>query len=361
VVASSTTAQTGVQPPTEFRCYTNSSGAQQNLEVAIRRAQASASPRLDLWIYQSPQSLEHPVVAGSVLEPATSPKTFAAGAVCWNSTTVESFSSQGPTIDGRIKPDIAGPDGVSSGTYGSSPACNGAGFYGTSAAAPHVGGAAALVKQANPSFSPAQIQSFLVDRAVDLPPIGPDNGTGNGKLSMGVPPASLSVPTDTPTPTATATSTASPTATRTPTATSTPTRTPTATTTACTGNRPNVGRSAGRVDPDRLQVILTAGAGNIQSVDAIRLTNTNVTVDGTTLPSNGQIAVGRSSTTLMITRKGPGAFTAELSITDGCGPYPLFFGGGDDGKPTGASQSVGTDLRAGATPAVQPTSGGRTR
>jgi hypothetical protein len=278
---------------------------------------------------------------------------------------VESFSSQGPTIDGRIKPDIAGPDGVSSGTYGSSPACNGAGFYGTSAAAPHVGGAAALVKQANPSFSPAQLQSFLVDRAVDLPPVGRDNGTGSGKLSMGQPPVSLAIATETPTstPTSTATSTASPTATMTPTSTgtATATRTSTPTTTPCAGNRPNVGRSAGRMDPDRLQVILTAGAGNIQSVRAVKFTNANVTVDGTTLPANGQVTVNRSSTTLMISRAGSGPFTAELSVTDGCGPYPLFFGAGDDGKPTAASKSAGAGVGAGATPAAQPASGGRTR
>ena len=43
-------------------------------------------------------------------------------------------------------------------------------------------GAAALVAEANPSFTPAQIQSFLEGRAVDLGTAGKDNLYGSGKL-----------------------------------------------------------------------------------------------------------------------------------------------------------------------------------
>jgi len=101
------------------------------------------------------------------------------GATYWQDDVLEDFSSQGPTRDGRIKPDLAAPDGVSvrSEWYAS-------GFYGTSASAPHVAGGAALVLQASPAFSPMQIQSWLEDRAVDLGTAGKDNAYGAGRLNL---------------------------------------------------------------------------------------------------------------------------------------------------------------------------------
>ncbi len=98
--------------------------------------------------------------------------------------TLESFSSQGPTIDSRVKPDITGWDGVSSAVFGLPSA--GHGFYGTSAAAPGVAGAAALVAAANPAFDAAQIQSFLERRAGHgSPNTPPTNATGHGLLTLG--------------------------------------------------------------------------------------------------------------------------------------------------------------------------------
>jgi len=74
--------------------------------------------------------------------PATSPDdmTLTTGAVYWDNDTLESFSSRGPTQDGRRGTDIVAPDGTQSDTYGSS-------FYGTSAACPHAAGAAALLAE----------------------------------------------------------------------------------------------------------------------------------------------------------------------------------------------------------------------
>jgi hypothetical protein len=115
--------------------------------------------------------------AGSITEPADSPSAFAVGAANWQGCGLEPFSSQGPTIDARIKPDITGFDGVSSNLADLSP------FYGTSASAPHVAGAAAIVAGANPSMTAVQIQDFLQSRAGTTPV----NTVGYGVLNLGLP------------------------------------------------------------------------------------------------------------------------------------------------------------------------------
>jgi hypothetical protein len=131
------------------------------------------------------------------------------GAVNWRDNQLEPFSSRGPTADGRIKPDLVGPDGVSNAVYAPQ------GFYGTSAAAPHIAGAAALVWGAYPQATAQEIRDFLINHAVDLDPSGADNDTGAGLLVLSdppppptpVPPTPTSepgAPTITPQPTATA-------------------------------------------------------------------------------------------------------------------------------------------------------------
>src|SRR5262249_39742622 len=56
---------------------------------------------------------------------------------------------------------------------------------GTSAASPTTVGAAALVKQANPSFKAPQLQAFLEQKAVvDIGPPGVDDQTGAGALRL---------------------------------------------------------------------------------------------------------------------------------------------------------------------------------
>jgi subtilisin family serine protease len=189
IVASSRNAQTGAQPPAEQLCFSNP-GAKHSFAIEIVRVSGSGSPRLDLFISPGPD-FEHQVAAGSITEPASSPAALAVGAVCWLGDAFETYSSRGPTIDGRVKPDLVAPANVSSATYGSFRACEGSGFAGTSAAAPHVAGAAALVKQAHPSLDAAGLRSFLESRALDLGVPGPDELFGVGKLLLGAAPAAL--------------------------------------------------------------------------------------------------------------------------------------------------------------------------
>ena len=83
-----------------------------------------------------------------------------------------------PSLQIRQKPDLAGIDGVSVTGTGGFPGT----FFGTSAAAPHVAGIAALLKQTRPSASPAKLRQALENGAVDLGAAGPDNVFGRGRV-----------------------------------------------------------------------------------------------------------------------------------------------------------------------------------
>jgi hypothetical protein len=204
--ASSTGLQSCSQDPVEVLSYVSPGSSTYSLW--IRRVNAEGTAHSHVYTFY--QNLQYQAAAGSLVEPADDPSVLTSGAVPWSSPdTVEYFSSRGPTDDGRIKPDLVGPDGVSNATYGS--------FFGTSASSPHAAGAAALVLQAHPGWTPAQVGSFLEARAVDLGDPGPDNVFGTGRLHLGQPEAATTAtPTPTSTPTATATPTFSPTATATP-------------------------------------------------------------------------------------------------------------------------------------------------
>lgn len=130
-------------------------------------------------------SLPHPdfiTPEYSLASPSDARGALAVAAVNWADDELEPYSSQGPTSDGRIKPDIAAPSVVDSLSYAPEA------FDGTSAAAPHVAGAAALVLEAFPDYTPDEVIAFLEGRALDLGPPGEDNGFGAGRLDLGAAP-----------------------------------------------------------------------------------------------------------------------------------------------------------------------------
>jgi len=121
---------------------------------------------------------------------------------------IASYSSHGPANNGATKPDVAAIDGVSiTGSGGfSSP------FFGTSAAAPHVAGLAALLLELRPELlsgeqgddpvaDRAALRNAIVGTAVDLGNAGVDNIFGSGRVNGLSAGQLLTVPTPTPTPT----------------------------------------------------------------------------------------------------------------------------------------------------------------
>ncbi len=120
----------------------------------------------------------------SITEPADAESVLAVGAVDslnWETGPQEDFSSQGPTnawngSAARIKPDVVAPDGVTTLTYGDS------NFMGTSAAAPHVAGLAALILSQKPYLTPDDLQDYIESNAIDMDYPGKDNFYGWGKI-----------------------------------------------------------------------------------------------------------------------------------------------------------------------------------
>ena len=86
------------------------------------------------------------------------------------------YSSQGPTRDGRITPEISAPTSVTSVTIPS--------FTGTSSSSPHIAGLAAILRQAYPTYSAARIETLIKDQAADLGTPGPDTLFGWGRAVL---------------------------------------------------------------------------------------------------------------------------------------------------------------------------------
>jgi len=133
--------------------------------------------QLELFSYNGFHNfLEYVVPSSSITSPADASGSFTVGAKFWQNDNLESFSSRGPTNDGRIKPDISAPDGVTTSTIPS--------FFGTSASAPYVAGAAALAKFANPGATPSTIQSLLEQNTFSNHPKNNNDGTGRLDVSF---------------------------------------------------------------------------------------------------------------------------------------------------------------------------------
>ncbi|HEY5815739.1 MAG TPA: S8 family serine peptidase [Solirubrobacterales bacterium] len=195
--------------PFEFIAWENTTGAAQNVRLAINRcdlacdaegAGDSGSPRLKVALLQNgagvtaseyPQSTGGDIVGPTIFGHNGAADAVSVGAVRYSTTTApENFSSRGPVThyfepaDGVApaaplasaavlsKPDVAATDGGANTFFG--PLVSGVRrFFGTSASAPHAAAVAALMLQEVPTASPGEIRTGLVESAVPVGTAGP--------------------------------------------------------------------------------------------------------------------------------------------------------------------------------------------
>ena len=144
-----------------------------------------ASGLTELDYYDTPGSADKPVVD------SRNPGLVAVGAVDPPAgNVIGDYSSQGPTNDGRIKPDLSAPSGVTSWVYtNDGDPLTGTTFSGTSAASPVAAGMAALLQGAGLVTS-GDTSALMKHFTTDLGTTGADNVYGAGKILLPAPPTS---------------------------------------------------------------------------------------------------------------------------------------------------------------------------
>jgi subtilisin family serine protease len=140
-----------------------------------------STANLDITLFSFNHDFEYPTAAASLMDPANAHGAFTVGAVNQSNwpqanPAIRSYSSQGPTTDGRQKPDIVAPDGTASLTYSTA--------SGTSFSSPTTAGAAALLLEEDGSRSATELRNLLVAEAVDVGAAGLDPVYGAGKLQL---------------------------------------------------------------------------------------------------------------------------------------------------------------------------------
>ena len=120
---------------------------------------------------------------GSLAMPADAPDAIAVGAFGWSSGSLEVFSSRGPTLTGLAKPELVGPDRVTTEALHA--------FWGTSAACPHVAGAIGLILSAgvrgglfDGRWSRDEVLAFLRRNAEPLGGATPPGAEGWGAVRL---------------------------------------------------------------------------------------------------------------------------------------------------------------------------------
>ncbi|RME22120.1 MAG: hypothetical protein D6800_11370, partial [Candidatus Zixiibacteriota bacterium] len=128
----------------------------------------------------------------TTIPPGTAKNVITVGAINSNNNSMTTFSSWGPTDDGRMKPDVVAPGCQTGGDWGVTSTRPGSGYTvmcGTSMATPTAAGVLALLTEAwrtnvggiNEPL-PSTYKGILINSALDLGQTGPDFQYGHGAI-----------------------------------------------------------------------------------------------------------------------------------------------------------------------------------
>ena len=136
-VENSTNLQLGIHEPVEIIDY--AADITGTYHIAVQKLPGALGKKIEIYSFNHGlQYISEPYsLQSSIIDPASAEEVLTVGATNNIFNTITEYSSQGPTNDGRIKPDIAAPAEVVNSTLTI--------FSGTSASTPHVSGAAALL------------------------------------------------------------------------------------------------------------------------------------------------------------------------------------------------------------------------
>ncbi|WP_324677961.1 PKD domain-containing protein [Hymenobacter sp. GOD-10R] len=198
VIASSVDNNIGNQTPSELLSYTNS-GTATTFDLVIRRRGNTADPaRLKYLSFSDHIATEYWTSSGTIVGHHAALNSMAVAATpSYDRLVPESYTSKGsPTIlfdalgnpvaaTTRPKPDFTSVDFVSTSFFYTATPDPKDGYYfaGTSAAAPNAAAVAALLWQARPSYTPAQLTAQLKATAQDISTAGVDDLTGAGLIN----------------------------------------------------------------------------------------------------------------------------------------------------------------------------------
>jgi subtilisin family serine protease len=183
--------QNGDDDPMETLTWINNGSAIVYGSILVRNPASAPARILELFVYPeggasfySTNSVKADSIYG---HPAASRAVGVAAidATDPSGSAIEYFSSRGPvtisspSVEIRQKPDCSGVDGIRVTGAGSFYSM----FWGTSAAAPHAAGIAALVWSGRPDATAEEIRNALASSADDLGSTGRDTTYGGGRLN----------------------------------------------------------------------------------------------------------------------------------------------------------------------------------
>jgi Ca2+-binding RTX toxin-like protein len=191
--------------PTEVLTYTNNTGSDQLLDFSIGLFQGPPAGLMKFAIFRGdPLALEYSLGTSTSVGHSNAEGTLAVGAAAYFNTpdfgtfpaVANSFTSLGGTsilfdVAGnrlttpimRDNVDFTAPDGGNTTFFGNDVEPDGfPNFFGTSASAPAAAAVAALLFQAAPNATLAQIEAVFEATAIDMGPAGYDQLTGAGLI-----------------------------------------------------------------------------------------------------------------------------------------------------------------------------------